>query len=243
MQINCIAVDDEPLAIEQLKDFISKVPYLELKATFLKGFEAMMYINDNNVDLVFLDIQMEDITGIQLLKTIKVKPSVIITSAYEQFAIEGYELDVSDYLLKPISFERFVKAVEKVYCQKRVNERNIEIVHSSEGSSSEFIFVKADYRLQKINLDEILYIEGYKDYLRFYLTEKRKIMSLMSFRNLEESLPKSKFYRIHKSFIVAIDKIESIGKNSITIGENQIPIGNFFKDDFFDFLNHKNLLK
>jgi len=103
--------------------------------------------------------------------------------------------------------------------------------------------VKADYRLQKINLDEILYIEGYKDYLRFYLTEKRKIMSLMSFRNLEESLPKSKFYRIHKSFIVAIDKIESIGKNSITIGENQIPIGNFFKDDFFDFLNHKNLLK
>ncbi|MGD9978111.1 MAG: LytR/AlgR family response regulator transcription factor [Bacteroidales bacterium] len=242
MKISCIAVDDEPLALDQLRDFISRVPYLELRASFMKGFEAMMYINDNNVDLVFLDIQMEDITGIQLIKTIKTKPAIIITSAYDQFAIEGYELDVSDYLLKPISFERFVKAVEKIYCQKSIKEKSVEVIHNTE-NSTDFIFVKADYRLQKINLDDILYIEGYKDYLRFFLTEKRKIMSLMSFRNLEESLPKNRFYRIHKSFIVAIDKIESIGKSSITIGETQIPIGNFFKDDFFEFLNQRNLLK
>lgn len=242
MKISCIAVDDEPLALDQLRDFISRVPYLELRASFMKGFEAMMYINDNNVDLVFLDIQMEDITGIQLIKTIKTKPAIIITSAYDQFAIEGYELDVSDYLLKPISFERFVKAVEKIYCQKSIKEKSVEVIHNTE-NSTDFIFVKADYRLQKINLDDILYIEGYKDYLRFFLTEKRKIMSLMSFRNLEESLPKNRFYRIHKSFIVAIDKIESIGKSSITIGETQIPIGNFFKDDFFEFLNQQNLLK
>ena len=242
MKISCIAVDDEPLALDQLRDFISRVPYLELRASFMKGFEAMMYINDNNVDLVFLDIQMEDITVFQLIKTIKTKPAIIITSAYDQFAIEGYELDVSDYLLKPISFERFVKAVEKIYCQKSIKEKSVEVIHNTE-NSTDFIFVKADYRLQKINLDDILYIEGYKDYLRFFLTEKRKIMSLMSFRNLEESLPKNRFYRIHKSFIVAIDKIESIGKSSITIGETQIPIGNFFKDDFFEFLNQRNLLK
>jgi len=241
MQISCIAVDDEPLALEQLSDFISRIPYLDLRATFKKGFDAMMYIKENNVDLVFLDIQMDDITGIQIVKTIAQKPQVIITTAYDQYAIEGYELDVADYLLKPISFERFVKAVKKVYNHMEVTGKISD--GSAIDASSNFIFVKADYKLQKINLDDILYIEGYKDYLRFFLTEKRKIMSLMSFKNIEESLPKDKFYRVHKSFIVAISKIESITKSSLSIGDIHIPIGDFYKESFFEFLNQKKLLK
>lgn len=242
MQISCIAVDDEPLALEQLSDFISRIPYLELRATFKKGFDAMMYIKETNVDLVFLDIQMDDITGIQIVKTISQKPHIILTTAYDQYAIEGYELDVADYLLKPISFERFVKAVEKVYTHMEVKGSIIDESFSKKGTS-DFIFVKADYKLQKINIDDILYIEGYKDYLRFFLTEKRKIMSLMSFKNIEESLPKNKFYRVHKSFIVAISKIESISKSSLLIGDIQIPIGDFYKESFFEFLNQKKLLK
>lgn len=242
MRITCIAVDDEPLALEQLQDFISRIPYLDLKAVFNRGFDAMEYIKHNSIDLVFLDIQMDDISGIQIIKTLKEKPYIILTTAFDQYAVEGYELDIADYLLKPISFERMIKAVEKVYSQKS-NLNVKQNVNQSNENQENYIFVKADYRLQKINLDDILYIEGYKDYLRFFLTEKRKIMSLMSFKNLEETLPVSKFFRVHKSFIIAVDKIDSIGKNSLTIGENHIPIGDFYKESFFNLLNDKNLLK
>jgi two-component system, LytTR family, response regulator len=241
MKIRCIAVDDEPLAIEQIKDFIEKIPFLELIATFQKGMDAMCFLKSNAIDLMFLDIQMEDISGIQMLQILKEKPNVIISTAFDDYAIKGFDLDVTDYLVKPLSFERFVKAVNKVYDflllmqspEKPTNE-------SKNQEQQDFIFIKADYLMQKVLFDEVLFIEGYKDYLKFQLIHKY-LLTLMSFKRLTELLPSNKFIRVHKSYIISLDKIDTIGKNSIKIKEHQIPIGEFYKEAFFDYLQKLNL--
>jgi len=205
MIINCIAVDDEPLALEKMKTYISKVEFLNLLETFDNGVDAVNYLKTKSVDLIFLDIQMEDFTGIQLLESLKERPKVILTTAYDQYALKGYELDVSDYLLKPISFPRFLKSVEKVYNSfDKKEDHTIEL-------SKEFIFVKSDYKLQKVRFDDIQYIEGMKDYLRI-VTPQKRLMVLQNFKKMEEILPDKKFIRVHKSYIIAINKIESIGK-------------------------------
>jgi len=242
MKISCIAVDDEPLALVQMGDFIGRIPYLELKASFKKGFDALLYIKENKTDLVFLDIQMEDISGIQLLKTLHNKPFIILTTAYDQYALEGYELEVNDYLLKPISFERFVKAVERIR-EMMTPINQLTALASSSSSSREYIFVKSDYRMQKVVLKEILYIEGYGDYLKIHLSQKRNVVSLLSFKKMEGVLPAGEFVRIHKSFIVAIDKIDSIGKNAIQVSGQTIPIGEAYKERFFQLLEEQGLLK
>ena len=228
MQINCIAIEDEPLALSKLEVFISRVPGLNLIGTFDNGLEAHTWLKENHTDLIFLDIQMEQLTGIQLLEAARLDTRIIITSAYDQYALKGFELNVTDYLLKPFSFERFVKAVDKVmdhYANLQNGKRN------SEGSINS-IFVKTEYRYERVDLDDILYIEGMSDYLRIVCSDK-KIMTLQSFSRLEESLPEKKFCRIHKSFIVSIDKIKSIERGIVVISDRRIPVSNTYREKLF----------
>ena len=244
MIINCITVDDEPLALAKLKDYIDKVQYLNLMASFDNGADSLNYLKNNTVDLIFLDIQMDDFTGIQLIESLLDRPKVILTTAYDQYALKGYELDVSDYLLKPISFERFVKSVEKVYSSlKKENKLEVELNESQmrADKKSNFIFVKSDYKLQKVRFKDILYIEGMKDYLRIVTSEKR-LMVLQNFKRMEEILPENKFVRVHKSYIISVEKIDSIGKKSMKVGDMIVPIGESYKKAFFDFLDDNKLL-
>lgn len=223
MQINCIAIDDEPLALSKLEGFISKVPELKLVRTFDDPIEAIGWLKENSTDLIFLDIQMEQLTGIQFLEAIGPSSKVILTTAFDQYALKGFELNVTDYLLKPFSFQRFLQAVNKAM-EHFSNKKKPE--------NDSFIFVKTEYRLERIDIDDILYIEGMKDYLRIICTGK-KIMTLQSFAKIEESLPDKKFCRVHKSYIVAIDKIKSVERGVIIIADQRIPVSNTYKDIFF----------
>lgn len=228
MQINCIAIDDEPLALSKLETFISRIPALNLLRTFDSSLEAVSWLKENQADLIFLDIQMEQLTGIQFLEATGVDARIIITSAYDQYAMKGFDLNVTDYLLKPFSFERFVKAVNKVmdyYANKAGSKRITDENHR-------YIFVKTEYRLERVDIDDIFYIEGMKDYLRIICSDK-KIMTLQSFSKLEESLPSKKFCRVHKSFIVALDKIKSIERGVIKILDQRIPLSNTYRENFF----------
>jgi two-component system, LytTR family, response regulator len=228
MQINCVAIDDEPLALSKLEAFIARVHGLNLLRTFDNAVEAVSWLKENRVDLVFLDIQMEQLTGIQFLEATGLNCSIIITSAYEQYAIKGFEFNVTDYLLKPYSFERFVKAVNKV--MEQFSQR--AAIKKEEEEISRYIFVKTEYRLEKVDTEDILYVEGMKDYLRIVCSNK-KIMTLQSFSKLEESLPSKKFCRIHKSYIIAISKIESIERGVVIIAGQRIPVSNTYKENFF----------
>lgn len=232
MKIDCIAIDDEPLALSKLEGFIRKVPDLNLVTTFDNAIEAVGWLKENSAGLIFLDIQMEQLTGIQFLEATGPASRIIITSAYDQYAIKGFELNVTDYLLKPFSFQRFLQAVNKVM---EYNSQKSDITannNKSESESDSYIFVKTEYRLERIDLDDILYIEGMKDYLRIVCTDK-KIMTLQSFAKLEGSLPVKKFCRVHKSFVVAIDKIKSVERGVIIIADRRIPVSNTYKDSFF----------
>lgn len=224
MKIDCIAIDDEPLALTKIESFIRNMPELNLVMTFDNAIDAAGWLRGNDPALIFLDIQMEPLTGIQFLETAGLSSRIIITSAYGEYAIKGYELNVTDYLLKPYSFQRFVQAVNKVldYYSSKEKEKKDE----------EFIFIKTEYRLERVDIDEILYIEGMKDYLRI-ICKNRKIMTLQSFSKIAESLPSKKFCRVHKSYIVALDKIKSIERNVILIADQRIPVSGTYKDDFY----------
>lgn len=224
MKYSCIIIEDEPLAIEKLQGFIKKIPSLEFVQSFSNGIDGMHYLQNNKVDIVFLDIQMEQITGIQMLETINIKPYVIITSAYAEYALKGYELNVFDYLLKPFGFDRFLKSVNKVI-------EDIGHKDSSREENETHFFVKSEYRLENICINDILYIEGMKEYLRIVLPDK-KVMTKMSFKKLFELLPEKQFIQVHKSWVVALNKIERIENNQILINETSVPIGKTFKNRF-----------
>jgi DNA-binding LytR/AlgR family response regulator len=235
MIINCIAIDDELPALNQMKDYVSKIPYLNLLATFDNGLDTLNYLKDNSVDLLFLDIQMDDLNGIQLLQVLNNKPKVILTTAYDQYALKAFDLEVSDYLLKPISFERFVKAVEKIY--RELGEKSSENeIKTEEKEQRNYCFVKTEFKMVRIDFDDILYIEGLKEYIIIKMNNG-KVLSLMTFKEILDCLPEKNFVRTHKSYIVAINKIESIERNRIKIREKLIPIGNTFKDEFFNRIN------
>lgn len=241
MKINCIAVDDEPPALAQMEDYIKRVPFLNLLKTFDNGLETLDFLKNNEVDLVFLDIQMEGFTGIQLLNTLKKKPSVIFTTAYDRYAIQAFDLDVSDYLLKPISFERFIKAVEKVYDGINSQKKVTPVVTVNEAHTHEektFMFVKTEYRMQRVDFKEILYVEGLKEYL-IVKTITGRVITLQNFKTMEEALPESNFIRVHKSYIVALDKIEYIERNRIKIADQLIPIGDTYRKIFFEKLDQR----
>lgn len=229
MQIRCIAIDDEPLALSKLEGFINKIPELKLIRTFDNPVEVIGWLKENSVDLIFLDIQMEQLTGIQFLEAATPSSRIILTTAYDQYAIKGFELNVTDYLLKPYSFHRFLQAINKVM---EYYSHFHETENKPAADNDSFIFVKTEYRLERIDLKDILYIEGMKDYLRIICTGK-KIMTLQSFAKIEECLPVNRFCRVHKSFIVAIDKIKSVERGVIVIADQRIPVSNTYKDNFF----------
>jgi two-component system, LytTR family, response regulator len=233
MLINCIVIDDEPLAISKLESFIEKIPELKLSRAFSSAVEAIGWLKQNKTDLIFLDIQMAQLTGIEFLEVTDPLSKVIITTAYDKYAIKGFELNVTDYLLKPFSFQRFVLAVSKVI--EHFSEKSMENISSGNNS---FMFVKTEYRLERVDFERILYIEGMKDYLRI-VCEDKKIMTLQNFANIEDMLPSKGFCRVHKSFIVAIDKIESIERGVIKIGGQRIPVSNTYKENFFNKIINK----
>jgi len=239
MTIRCLAIDDEMLALDLIEDNIKKVPFLELVQKCRSAMEAMEVMRNQQIDLLFLDIQMPDISGIQLLKSLHHKPMVIFTTAFSKYATEGYDLDVIDYLLKPYSFERFLKAVNKVQEYLDLRDRAAGQPNTREMVGSDgFLFVKAAYKLYKINLKDILYVEGLKDYVKIYISEK-PIVTQMSMKAIEEKLPSRDFIRVHRSFIVAFNKIDFIQKQMLTIGNKQIPISEHYRDQLFKIINHE----
>ena len=225
MVINCIIVEDEPLALKRAIDFVSRVPYLNLLASFINGFEAIGFVKEHNIDLMFLDIEMDGFTGIELIESLSKKPQIIITTAYDKYALKGFELHVADYLLKPFGFDRFLSAVERVY-------DTVEKAHKEEKG---YIFVKTEYRLERIAVDDILYVEGMGDYRNIRTTSK-KILTLQTFSELEKILPKNQFCRVHKSYIVAINKIISVERHRIKMLENLIPISDTYKEGFYSLI-------
>ena len=238
--MTCLAVDDEPLALDLLEDNIKKVPSLKLIKRCSNALQANEFLQTNHVDLIFLDIQMPGISGIQFLKGLYQKPPLVIfITAYEQYAIEGYNLDVVDYLLKPVSFERFLKAFNKAQ-DKFHSEKSIP----SHGENVPHLFVNSDYCLVRIDLKDILYIEGLKDYVKIFLqSATRAVITRLSMKGLEEKLPADQFARVHKSFIVSINKIVSIRKARITIQGKDvlIPISEYYKGNLHKFIDPKNL--
>jgi two-component system, LytTR family, response regulator len=228
--IRCVVVDDEPYARQLLTEFISKVPNLKLEGAFSSALAALPVLSKKSIDVLFLDIQMPDISGIDFLKTLDKRPLVIFTTAFAEYALEGFELDVADYLLKPFDFSRFLKAVNKL-SQKLESPPPPQ---SSDASTpkKDFIFVKDGTRLVKVNLSEIKFIKGTREYVTI-VTPGSKIMSLQSMKALEEELPEN-FIRVHNSFIVNITCINSIAKNEIEIGDEIIPIGITYKKSFFE---------
>lgn len=249
MILKCIAVDDEPLALDIIEDYVSKVPFLELVKRTENAIEALQLVQAGGIDLVFLDIQMPDLTGIQFLKIASGKANYILTTAYSQYALESYDLNVSDYLLKPIAFDRFYKAVEKVHNQMQKAEPAAvpeppQIQSSASAPApqqvQDFIFVKTEHKIQKIQLDDILYIEGLKDYISIF-TKTERVITLQNMKKMEETLPKGDFIRVHKSYIIALDKIESIERSRIAIAGKIIPVGDTYRDAFFRLIDGKNI--
>jgi DNA-binding LytR/AlgR family response regulator len=233
--INCLIVDDEPLALDLLEDNIRQIPFLRLASRCKNAFEAMEILKKEKIDLIFLDIQMPGITGTQFIKSMSVKPMVIFITAYKKYALEGFDLDVLDYLVKPVSFERFLKSAQKALDYFSRNNQQSE--------QNNFIFVNADYTLLKIELDHITYIEGLKDYIKIYLADTPKpIITRLSIKSMQENLPYGKFVRTHKSFIVAIDKIISIRKNWIRIGTVDIPVSEHYRNDLHSIIDKKSLI-
>ncbi|HTM99618.1 MAG TPA: LytTR family DNA-binding domain-containing protein [Pedobacter sp.] len=246
MMLKCIAVDDEPLALDIIEDYISKIPFLELVKRTENAIEALQLVQAGGIDLVFLDIQMPDLTGIQFLKIASGRSNYILTTAYSQYALESYDLNVSDYLLKPIAFDRFYKAVEKVRNQMQkeevapVVETPQSVVPAISTPVQDFIFVKTEHKIQKIQLDDILYIEGLKDYISIF-TKNERVITLQNMKKMEETLPKGEFIRVHKSYIISLDKIESIERSRISIAGKIIPIGDTYRDEFFKLIDGKNI--
>lgn len=227
-KLSCIIIEDEPLALEKTRDFVNKVPFLHLSETFDNALTGLAYLKKHKVDILFLDINMDELTGIELLESSKINSQVILTTAYQEYALKGYELQITDYLLKPFTFNRFLQAVNKA--------QDSLAAHRTADAPPEFIFVKTENRLEKIMLNEIIYIEGMRDYRRIH-TINKKIMTLQNFSEFEKLIPSSIVCRVHKSYMVALAKIESVERGRIKIGDQLIPISDTYKDEFFELIN------
>ena len=225
--MKCIAIDDEPLALKVIKDYVDKVPYLNLEGTFDNPFEALQYLSQQSVDIVFIDINMPGLNGLDLIRSLRKISNVVFTTAYSEYAIDGFELDATDYLLKPFSFERFLRAVNK--CNR------LEVPQNSESASNKFpnfIFVNSEHRMIKVMISEIYYIEGFKEYVKIYTGEDQPILTIRSLKSFEEQLEPNSFIRIHKSYIIAIDKIQDIRHGKVKVNDKYLPIGDTYKEIF-----------
>lgn len=239
MKTRCLIIDDEPLARDLMRSHISKLENFEIVGECCDAMKAMEKLRDAKVDLMFMDIQMPQITGLEFLKILKNRPKVIITTAYREYAIEGFELDVVDFLLKPITFERFLKSVNKYYQQVEEENPTSPPVNGNSNDEEPFIYVKENKRVIKLNLSEILYIEGLSEYVQIY-TDKKKIITKTSMTNLEEKLPDDGFLRIHKSYIVSTSRIEAFTPHSVEVPGKELPIGRSYKNAVLDILQVNN---
>ncbi|KQO34766.1 two-component system response regulator [Flavobacterium sp. Leaf82] len=237
--MKCVIIDDEPLAVELLEDFVRKIDSLELLTTFNNAIDAVSFINQNNVDLIFLDIQMPHFSGIDFLNTIEKKPLVIFTTAFSDYAVEGFNLGAVDYLVKPIPFHRFLKSV--VRAQQILNPAaNVQAISESTTApelEQDFMFVRAEYENVKMNFSDILFIEGLKDYVKIYTTDNKFTLTLISLIKLENLLSSKGFSRIHRSYIINIKHVKSIQKNKVLISDKRIPISESYKSAFFERIN------
>ncbi|HEX8332597.1 MAG TPA: LytTR family DNA-binding domain-containing protein [Segetibacter sp.] len=234
-KLTCYIIDDEPLAQEILEEYITKVSFLELKGSFVSPLEAVGSLKEDKPDLLFLDINMPDLDGLSFIPMLNPKPMIILTTAYDQYALKAFELEVKDYLLKPFSFERFYKGVLRLFQEQNEKIESEKKEIKQESKEQEYIFLKVGHRIQKVATGDILFVEGMKDYLRIHTTEE-KIMTLLNFAKLEELLPPQDFVRVHRSFLVAIDKIDHIEKNRIRIADQIIPISDTYADAFYKML-------
>lgn len=236
--LQCIAVDDEPLALDLLEDNISKVPYLHLVAKCGDAFEALKVLQDRSIDLLFIDIQMPGLTGLQFIESLAQKPMVILITAYKQYALEGYTLDVVDYLVKPVPMDRFIKACNKANALFEMKNANKQIPGNAR---LDYFFLNVDYSLLKIMFNDIIWIEGLRDYIKIYLKSTTKpVVTRMSMRAIEEQLPADQFIRIHKSYVVSVDSIVAVRKNSVFIKDQELPVGETYRDSIVK-LTGKNI--
>ena len=239
-QLTCIAVDDEPLALGLVASFIDKTPFLTLVGRFSSAVEALEIVHQQEIDVIFLDIQMPDLTGIELARVIETSgsrgPRIIFTTAFNQYALDGFRVDALDYLLKPFNYEEFLRAASKA-------KAYVELVQKAAAGAvaevkDEYLFLKVEYQLVRISYEDILYMEGLKDYVKVHLkSDTKPVLSLTSLKALEEKLPASRFMRIHRSFIVNLDKIAAVTRNSIQIGATTIPVSDQYKEIFNQFLS------
>lgn len=234
--ISCVVVDDEPLALKLMADYVKKTPFLQLTEQTTDPMKALELVQQGVVDLLFLDIQMPELTGLQLMKIIGHKCKVILTTAYPDYALDGYEFDVIDYLLKPITFDRFLvaahKAKERLMTETPVVAQTPVAPVAGTPATPGYIFIKTEYKIQKIDLADILFLEGLRDYVAIHTTTNGKILTLQSIRSFQEQLPENNFMRVHKSYLVALDKIQFIERNRIVINENYIPVGETYQEAF-----------
>jgi len=236
--ITTIAIDDEPLALQLVTGYIEKTPGLKLIGKFDNPLDASEFLAENPAELIFVDIQMPDLTGIEFTRLLEKRPKVIFTTAFEKYALEGYKLDIIDYLLKPFSYEEFLTAVQKAQKLLRLEQK----VPAKVEANNEFLFLKSDYKIKRINFNDILYIEGLKDYVKvFTQTYQKPILSLTSLKALEVKLPQNKFMRVHRSFIVNLERIDTIERSRIVFGKEYIPVSDQYKDKFQEYLD-KNFL-
>lgn len=239
MQIKCLAIDDEPLALEQISSYIDKIPFLEKVALCQSTYEALNYMADNEIDLMFVDINMPDMNGMEFVKSLNKKPQVIFTTAYSEYAIEGFQVDALDYILKPISFDIFQKAANKAKRWFELNQKQPETIQTTQDS----LFVKSEYKLVRITLSEIQYIESANEYIQIHLINAKPITTLIRLKVIEEQLPKDKFMRVHRSFIVNLDQVKVIERNRIVFDQKvYIPIGDQYKDAFQAFVDKTFLM-
>lgn len=241
MSIRCLIIDDKPLAIDILADYTRKVTFLELIDTTTNPIEGLSIVRDQHINLVFLDIQMPELTGLQFMKIAGKNCKVILTTAYSEYALQGFEHDVIDYLLKPIAFDRFYRAAEKARQllgndgKNRLSAKNE--IFSDDYKHGEYLFIKTEHRVQKVNLRDILFIEGLQNYITLHTTEGR-ILSLQTMKKVEDQLPPKEFLRVHKSYIVSLRHIASIERSRIQIGEQVIPIGDIYRDAFYKVIDN-----
>jgi len=239
MMIRCIAIDDEPLALKQIESYIKKIPFLKLEASFYSAIKALQYLNSNEVDLLFVDINMPDLSGMEFVKSLSKPPKVIFTTAYREYAVEGFQVDAADYLVKPISFVAFSKAVNKTQQRYFSDTYKQDTIRHNE----QFLFIKSEYKIVRVDLNRIKYIEGMRDYVRIHLMEDKPIMALLGMKNIMENLPSKMFMRVHRSFIVNLEKVTMVERNRIVFDRDTlIPVSDQYKDVFNQFIDN-NFLK
>ncbi|MEI8202303.1 MAG: LytTR family DNA-binding domain-containing protein [Bacteroidota bacterium] len=235
MKIKCLAVDDEPFALRQMSDYIQKTSFLELSGSCNNAFEAMKIMSSTAIEVIFIDINMPELSGMEFVKSLIDKPFIVFTTAYAEYAVEGFKVDAVDYLLKPISYAHFLNAATKA-------KNRLELISANQTIESEatedYMFVKSDYKLIRINLNDILYIESQHEYIKIYLTENKTVMTQLSMKTIEEQLPQLNFMRVHRSYIVNLDKINLIERNLIVFGGNVfIPISEQYREKFNEYVD------